>query len=114
MRRFELDGRGIVVARKDEQTFYAVRDVCPHQGAELSKGSYTGTNVPSPVGEFRHGREGEILRCPWHGWEFDLTTGCSLHDPERKRVKTFKVIVDGDDVVVEEHDPVSRTNVRRG
>lgn len=39
------------------------------------------------------GREGEILRCPWHGWEFDITTGKSVFNPHRMRVKSFTVTV---------------------
>ena len=31
----------------------------------------------------RWGREGEILACPWHGWEFDLLTGAALADHRR-------------------------------
>lgn len=38
-------------------------------------------------------REGEILRCPWHGWEFDLTTGRSVYMPEAIRVKSYPVDV---------------------
>src|SRR3712207_6412774 len=44
-------------------------------------------------GEFRYEREGEILRCPWHGWEFDLTTGRSVFDPRRTRVRAYPVEV---------------------
>jgi nitrite reductase/ring-hydroxylating ferredoxin subunit len=101
MRSFKLGRTEIVLARKDEETFYAVRNACPHMGADLSKGLYGGMNVPSEVGVFEYGREGEILRCPWHAWEFDITTGCSLHDPARQRVKAYTVVVDGDDVLVE-------------
>jgi nitrite reductase/ring-hydroxylating ferredoxin subunit len=48
-------------------------------------------------GEYRWGREGEILSCPWHGWEFDLLTGKSLADP-RVRVKRYPTEV-LDDVI---------------
>ncbi|HZP80657.1 MAG TPA: Rieske 2Fe-2S domain-containing protein, partial [Chthonomonadaceae bacterium] len=40
------------------------------------------------------GREGEILRCPWHGWEFDLLTGRSLFNPHKIRVRTYEVTVE--------------------
>ena len=36
---------------------------------------------------------GEILRCPWHGWEFDMRTGQSWFDPERTRVRRYEVEV---------------------
>ncbi|WP_243767688.1 Rieske (2Fe-2S) protein [Paenibacillus agricola] len=32
-------------------------------------------------------RDNEILRCPWHGWEFDLKTGEHLVDPENKLMR---------------------------
>ena len=46
-----------------------------------------------------YGREGEILRCAGHGWEFDIRTGRSLVD-ERIRAKTFPVEVEGGRVYV--------------
>jgi nitrite reductase (NADH) small subunit len=100
MRVFTVGRMPILVARKDASTFFAVFAICPHQGADLSKGRFGGTNVASAVGEFRYGRDCELVRCPWHGWEFDLATGRSLHDPERKRVKAYKVTLEGDEVVL--------------
>jgi hypothetical protein len=44
-------------------------------------------------------REGRILRCAWHGWEFEIETGRSLVDP-RMRAKTFPITVEDGDVVV--------------
>ncbi|QXD25110.1 Rieske 2Fe-2S domain-containing protein [Opitutia bacterium ISCC 51] len=53
-----------------------MRDVCPHAGARFSEGRVSGlvqgTHPDEPVGFCR---KGEIITCPWHGWEFDLTTG---------------------------------------
>jgi 3-phenylpropionate/trans-cinnamate dioxygenase ferredoxin subunit len=45
-------------------------------------------------------REGEILRCPWHGWEFTIKDGCTVTAPV-KQVKTYPVIVEGDAVMLE-------------
>ena len=67
--------------------FYAVRNTCPHQGAPLCKGHVTGTTLPSQPGEYIWAREGEILRCPWHGWEFDITNGKSIFNPHKLRVQ---------------------------
>jgi nitrite reductase (NADH) small subunit len=63
-------------------TYYALKNVCVHQGARVCLGKVTGTTLPSKVYEFKYGREGQILRCPWHGWEYDITTGRSLFDPK--------------------------------
>lgn len=46
-----------------------------------------------------HEREGEILKCPWHSYEFDLRTGRALFDP-RLRVKTYSVQQEGDEIVI--------------
>jgi nitrite reductase (NADH) small subunit len=56
-------------------------------------GKVSGTTLPSGVYEFRYGLQGRILRCPWHGWEYDITTGQSVFDPE-VRVVTYPVIVE--------------------
>ncbi len=64
--------------------YYAYRNACPHAGAAVCAGTIGGTRLPTRVYEYAYGRENEILRCPWHGWEFDLTTGEHLVDPEMK------------------------------
>lgn len=91
----ELEGRSIGVFNV-HGSFYALRNRCPHQGAPLCLGPVTGTALPSMPGEYRWGREGEIIRCPWHGWEFDLTTGRSIFNPHRCRVRTYEVTVEPD------------------
>jgi len=70
--------------------FHAIRNDCPHQGAELCKGSVHATHRPGPAGEFTPGLEGRVLRCPWHGWEFDIVTGKGLYDA-RSRVSVYEV-----------------------
>lgn len=73
--------------------YYAVHNYCPHQGAELCKGVVCGTTLESQVYEFIYGRDQEILRCPWHGWEFDLKTGKSLFS-DKVRTRTYPVVVE--------------------
>lgn len=75
-------------------TYYALRNACPHQQAPLCLGHVTGMPLPSMPGEVVWAREGEIIRCPWHGWEFDLTTGRSIIDPDKCRVKQYDVTVE--------------------
>jgi 3-phenylpropionate/trans-cinnamate dioxygenase ferredoxin subunit len=74
--------------------FYAVRNSCPHQGGELCLGPTVGLATAEIPGEIHYSREGEILRCPWQGWEFDLATGRSVFDPNRTRVKSYPVEVE--------------------
>jgi nitrite reductase (NADH) small subunit len=80
---------------------HAVRNRCPHHGAPLAAGRVGGTMLPSAPHEYRYGRDGEILRCPWHGYEFELESGHCLIDSERLRVKVYPVAVEDGVVVVE-------------
>jgi nitrite reductase (NADH) small subunit len=75
-----------------ESGFHAIRNFCPHQGAELCKGTVHGTYRPGAVTEFVPALPGRVLRCPWHGWEFDIVTGKGLYD-DRGRVSTYEVRV---------------------
>lgn len=72
--------------------FIAVLNICPHELAPVCKGRLGGTTVPSKPGEYLWGREGEILACPWHGWEYDLLTGEMLAD-NRIRLRKYPVEV---------------------
>ncbi|MET0261586.1 MAG: Rieske 2Fe-2S domain-containing protein [Rariglobus sp.] len=83
-----------------ESGFHGILNYCPHQGAELCKGTVHGTYRPSEVNEFEPALAGRVLRCPWHGWEFDIVTGKGLYD-DRGRVSTYEVRVnDAGDLVV--------------
>jgi nitrite reductase (NADH) small subunit len=100
VREIQLGGRAIGVLNIDGELF-AIRNSCPHQGAPLCRGTVAGTMLASRPQEWIYGMEGQVLRCPWHGWEFDLATGRSLVDPERRRVRTYDVeVIDGDIVLV--------------
>jgi len=81
-----------------EGVFHAIRNYCPHQGAPLCQGTLHTTYEPAAVGEFRPALPGRVLRCPWHGWEFDLATGKGLYDA-KGRVKTYATRVDADGIV---------------
>jgi 3-phenylpropionate/trans-cinnamate dioxygenase ferredoxin subunit len=79
--------------------YYAVRNVCPHKGAPLCRGRLRPHVISPAVGDFAFEREGEILKCPWHQWEFDLATGWSLYAP-RLRVRTYPVTVEDGQLVL--------------
>lgn len=81
-----------------EDCYFAWRNVCPHAAAPVCFGTVHGTKLPSSVYEYRFGCENQILRCPWHGWEFDLRTGKHLAGP--MRLKGYEVEVDESDVYV--------------
>ena len=79
--------------------FVAALNLCPHELAPVCRGRVGGTTLVSPPGEYRWGRAGEILACPWHGWEFDLLTGKALAD-ERVRLRRYLVTVEDDTIYV--------------
>ncbi|MGC4106852.1 MAG: Rieske 2Fe-2S domain-containing protein [Thermomicrobiales bacterium] len=98
MRLVEAKGHSIGLFNVDGE-YIAVLNVCPHELAPVCRGRLSGTTLPSMPGEFIWGREGEIISCPWHGWEFDLLTGKGLAD-SRVRVRRYDVVIDGDTIAV--------------
>ncbi|SFJ37049.1 3-phenylpropionate/trans-cinnamate dioxygenase ferredoxin subunit [Paenibacillus sp. UNC496MF] len=94
-RTLVVEGRPIGVFNVHGR-FYALKNSCPHQGAPLCVGTVTGMTLPSAPGEYAYGRDGEIVRCPWHGWEFDITTGKSIFDPHKCLVKTYEVTIEAE------------------
>ncbi|MDT8862971.1 Rieske (2Fe-2S) protein [Alkalihalobacillus sp. MEB130] len=79
--------------------YYAWRNYCPHAAAPVCQGVVCGTRLPSMVYNYEYGRDQEILRCPWHGWEFDLKTGQHLVDPN-VRLRNFPIEQDGEKLYV--------------
>jgi nitrite reductase (NADH) small subunit len=65
-------------------TYYALDGVCPHAGGPLGEGTLRGT----------------IVTCPWHGWQFDVTSGQNCLNA-RLMHNCYPVRVEGDDVMVE-------------
>ena len=88
----EIDGREIGIFNVDGG-FYALLNYCPHYGGALCRGPLTGTTLPTDDYRYVYGRAGAILRCAWHGWEFDVRTGALLVDP-RIKARTYEVTVD--------------------
>lgn len=79
----------------------AVRNRCPHAGAPLCRGALTGTTVSDGPHRRRWAHEGEILKCPWHGWEFKLPEGRSVAEPVF-RLSTYPTRVRDGNVVVDD------------
>jgi len=98
----EVDGLSIGIFNLDGE-FHALLNICPHQGAPLCKGEVTGMATSSEVGEYEWERDGQIVRCPWHHWEFDITTGESVFNPHRVRTKTYDVRIEAKSETVEEN-----------
>jgi len=78
----EVNGKRIAIFNVDG-TFYAMDDVCQHQGGPLGEGELNG----------------KIVTCPWHGWEYDVTSGINTFDTDTKQ-EQFEVQVNGNDILV--------------
>lgn len=88
----EVAGRSIGIFNVDGR-YYAIRNRCPHQGGPLCLGVQTGLVEADGPGQYRYARRGEFLRCPWHGWEFEIATGQSWFDPAHTRVRSYAVAI---------------------
>ena len=99
-KRVEINGRGIALFNLGG-TFFAIADRCPHEGASLCKGRIVGLVEATEPGRYSFSRSGELVRCPWHGWEFDIRTGKSWCDPQRTKVRSYEASVAGPDAVTE-------------
>ena len=66
--------------------------------------SLAGWDPASALGEpgsYQYSRRGELIRCPWHGWEFDLRTGKSWCEPDRTKVRSYELKVEPGGALVE-------------
>lgn len=79
------------VLRGDDAEWAAVRNFCPHRAAPICAGRVGGTMLPAQPGELVYGMEGKVVRCPWHGFEFDLETGTSVMGVTRGRLQIYAV-----------------------
>ena len=92
-----VDGREVGVVASDGE-LYGVRNRCPHHGGPLCLGTIENRLVGKPGS---YGLSGStVLRCPWHGWEFDPATGACLDDPAL-RVAVYPAKAAGGRVLVD-------------
>lgn len=76
---------GVTVALFNvEGTIYALENTCAHMGGPLGQGAL----------------EGKTVTCPWHGWQYDVTTAKTTVPPN-SGVKSFPVKLEGDDIYVD-------------
>jgi nitrite reductase/ring-hydroxylating ferredoxin subunit len=78
----EVNGKTLAVFNVDG-IFHAIDNTCIHRGGPLGEGDV----------------EGSVVTCPWHGWQYDVTTGACVANPSAK-VECHKVKVEGTDVKV--------------
>lgn len=89
----QVNGKPIGVIAVGEH-FRAIYDKCPHMAASMTAGSVNGTFMPAGAHELVYGKHNDVIRCPWHGWEFDMRNGQSWFDPKRVKVRSYPVAVE--------------------
>ncbi len=100
-------GRRTIALFNLDGEFFALGDICPHEFGSLCKGKLSGLARSNAPGEYAIERPGEFIKCPWHGWEFDIRTGQSYCDPETMRARSFPAsVAKGADIVEYESGPV--------
>ncbi|HZD67176.1 MAG TPA: Rieske 2Fe-2S domain-containing protein [Acidimicrobiales bacterium] len=92
MIRAQLGPMPVVVIRTATGDLYGLVDKCLHQGGPLSRGMLMDRieGTCGQVGSYEVACGADVVRCPWHGYEYDVRTGATLVDPER-RLRTVRV-----------------------
>jgi 3-phenylpropionate/trans-cinnamate dioxygenase ferredoxin subunit len=101
LKAVRVDNLAVVLARTPSGRVFALRDTCPHMGAKLSHGLLLEGFDSADVDDYRLADDHFVIRCPWHGYEFDVEDGRCLGDPDRVRVRAYRVAVRGGEVWVE-------------
>ena len=96
----QVNGRAVVVFNLGGELF-ALNNRCPHRGGSLCAGVTTGLVLSDQPGDYQYTRKGEIIRCPWHSWEFDIRTGQSWCDPGKVKARKYQVSVEPGATLVE-------------
>ena len=98
----ELERAGLVLARLGgrevgvllvDGALRGVRNRCPHHGGPLCLGTLERRQTGAP-GCYALGGA-TVLRCPWHGWEFDPVSGACLDDPSLRVAVYLAKAADG-------------------
>ena len=83
IREVQIDGKAVALANVGGK-FYAISNTCLHRGGPLGQGALQATTVT----------------CPWHGWQYDVTTGKVVQNPS-VGVACYPAEIRGDEVFVD-------------
>jgi glycine betaine catabolism B len=86
MKQVQVDDEAICLANVDGK-FYAIGNVCTHEGGPLADGTLDAYEV----------------ECPWHGSKFDVRTGEVTNPPARKPESTYEVKINGNNILIKRH-----------
>ena len=88
LKTVEVAGKQVLVVNLDGELF-AIENTCTHRGGPLNEGAL----------------EGRVVTCPWHGGQFDVTTGKVVGPPPQMDERRFSVKVQGNDVMIKQKGP---------
>ena len=83
IREFQLNGKSVAIANIQGK-FFAINSVCLHHGGPLGEGDL----------------DGSVVSCPWHGWQYDVTTGKLAQQPEAG-VDCYPVELRGEEIYLD-------------
>ena len=83
IRELQVEGKAVALANVGGKIF-AINNTCLHRGGPLGQGVM----------------DGNVVTCPWHGWQYDVTTGKISQNPT-VGVDCYKVEVRGEDIFVD-------------
>lgn len=83
-KQLDLDGVAVLLFNVEGE-YFAIEDVCTHDGAPLGNGRF----------------RGDQISCPRHGARFNVRTGAALCMPAFEPTATYPVKVEGNDIFVE-------------
>lgn len=100
MRSAQLGPMPIVVIRTESGELYGLLDKCLHMGGRLSQGKLLLAQTGRICGDYEEETGRFIVKCPWHGYEYDLSSGATLFD-ENLKLRTFTVREEDGQIVAE-------------
>jgi nitrite reductase/ring-hydroxylating ferredoxin subunit len=83
IKEVQVAGQAIALANVGG-ALYAINNTCLHRGGPLGEGQL----------------EGKIVTCPWHGWQYDVTTGKTVQNPNAG-VVCYATEIRGDEVFID-------------
>ncbi len=100
----EVEGKEIGVFNVKGE-YFAVLNWCVHQGGPCCEGTVDGTysatfDRDTLEVDLQWVKDDEILSCPWHGWEYDLTTGDCLSN-NRYTIPQYPVRINEGNIIVD-------------
>lgn len=99
MRLVQVGATPVLLLRDVHGQFHALRNSCAHMGAQLSDGRFQTKMDSDSDGSYWVSDCDQVIRCPWHGYEFDISSGQCAGDG-RVRVKAYQVTTEGGRVLI--------------